>query len=135
MRKQWQYVLVIGTIAGFVLGVFLWIMERNTGEKVYTLLLNVDFIPFLRNRTSIILEWFFHLMIAWMITWFYLKLSQRKMYLALLVGFVAGLTYLPLTIIAVQSTPAVNDGMAILYWFIGHGTFGISLYYLERFFR
>ncbi|UOQ86534.1 hypothetical protein [Gracilibacillus salinarum] len=132
MKKDWQHVLVIGTIAGMVLGVFLLVVESITGEKVYTLLLNVDFVPFLQNRTSVLLEWFFHLLIAWMITWVYVTFTNRRMSTVLFISCAAALTYFPLTIIAVQSTPAVSNGMAILYWFIGHGLFGITLYYLDK---
>ncbi|SER86466.1 hypothetical protein SAMN04487944_111106 [Gracilibacillus ureilyticus] len=102
--------------------------------KVYTLLMNVDFLPFFEGRVfPPILEWIFHLLIAWIIAFFYLVLLKpkykiRKSLLACLLSFIAAMSYFPLTVLAKKETPAVDNATAVIFWFSGHAIYGLVLY-------
>src|SRR5699024_8744581 len=58
-------VLIVGILTSFVLGFFLKILELITDLKVYTLLLNIDFIPILGNiNFTEWIEFSFHIIIS-----------------------------------------------------------------------
>jgi hypothetical protein len=127
----------IGTTSGIVLGMYMWYVELVTGKKIYTLLMNVDFIPVIGNiEWPIIMEWFFHMVISWAIGVLYayvfmhrrLRDTNRNRWL-LSIGLTAGAatTYVPLTILAIKATPSLTDEIAILYWLIGHVLYAITL--------
>lgn len=128
--------LWIGTVTGLLLGWYLWIIEQLTGKRVYTLLMNVDFIPKFRQiEVPFLLEWVFHLIISWGITLIivvYLRrignVTEKRIWvlIGVLVGM-ATLSYFPLTILALTETPAVTDIIAFSYWFIGHIMYAILL--------
>ncbi|WP_079480651.1 hypothetical protein [Halobacillus salinus] len=128
--------LWIGTISGIVLGLYMWFVEIATGKKVYTLLMNVDFIPVIGDKDwPVIVEWLFHMIISWMIGILYVYLLKhwikdtRKNQWGLSVLLTAGAstTYIPLTLLAIKETPALTDGVAILYWLVGHALYAITL--------
>jgi hypothetical protein len=119
-----KHIFVSGALSGFALGFFLKFIEASTGKKVYTLLLNVDFIPFF-NR--IIwpqwIEFFFHLIISFMIAagFFILLLHFNRPYItALIVTSPAVMLYFPLSLLAIKPVAGVNDVLAFLYWTAGH---------------
>lgn len=133
--------LWLGTATGFILGFVLWIFEYGTGKKVYTLLLNVDFIPVMGDIDwPIYMEWFFHLLIAWSIAIVYLAWikyqtdgrAASRWATALVLTAFAALTYFPLTDLAIKETPAFDDLTAISYWLVGHLAFGVSLVKLDE---
>ncbi|SHM42797.1 hypothetical protein [Gracilibacillus kekensis] len=138
MKNNFIKSIIIGTFAGFVLGLLLWWMEKITGEKVYTLLLNVDFI-FQGIRLSLWIEWLFHLIISWLLVYIYLIMLQfcktwfRRLLLILLLSFLAASSYIPLTILAIKETPALTNGIAIMLWTMGHLFYGISVFYFSNF--
>ncbi|GAE93604.1 hypothetical protein JCM21714_2702 [Gracilibacillus boraciitolerans JCM 21714] len=113
--------IIIGTISGSVLGGLLWLIEESTGEKVYTLLLNVDFI-FKDKLLPIWLEWFFHLFISWVIVYIFLviqsiwKALSIQLLFILCLSLIAASSYFPLTILAIKETPSITNIEAI---FIG----------------
>ncbi|KGX92667.1 hypothetical protein N781_15225 [Pontibacillus halophilus JSM 076056 = DSM 19796] len=131
----------LGTWSGIVLVVLLWMIELMTGKRVYTLLLNVDFIPVIGDiQWPIWMEWLFHLIIAWIIAILYVYVvykwwnGSRKA--AWLVGGMltlgAAFTYFPLTTLAIKPTPSVTDLEAIVYWLIGHAAFLIVLVVFDK---
>ncbi|RCW69719.1 hypothetical protein [Saliterribacillus persicus] len=125
----------LGTISGFVLGFFLWSIEELFHLKVYTLLLNVDFIPLLSDiNLTIVGEWFLHLIISWAISLVFLlfltKKSRTNRQVYIVAGLLCGgaaLSYFPLTFLANKETPALFDGFAIVTWMIGHVIYGLIL--------
>ncbi|KHE73269.1 hypothetical protein [Halobacillus sp. BBL2006] len=127
----------IGTTSGIVLGMYMWYVELVTGKKIYTLLMNVDFIPVIGNIDwPVVMEWLFHMVISWAIGILYayvfmhkrLRDTNRNRWL-LSIGLTAGaaITYVPLTLLAIKETPALTDEIAILYWLIGHILYAITL--------
>ncbi|MFC0524805.1 hypothetical protein ACFFGV_14600 [Pontibacillus salicampi] len=127
---------LIGTITGFLLGLVLWLMEATSGILVYTLLLNVDFIPIVGNIAwPLWIEWLFHLTIAWAIGITYVVWIKQftdggrnsRWSIALLLSVMAALTYFPLTELAIKETPSLTDSNAISLWFGAHFLFGIAL--------
>ncbi|MCA1011309.1 hypothetical protein [Halobacillus halophilus] len=126
----------IGTTSGLILGFYMWLVELVTGKKVYTLLMNVDFIPVIGSiEWPAAIEWLFHLIISWIIGVLYvyafrriLKDSRRnRWFLALILSAFAATSYVPLTLLAIKETPALTDGAAILYWLIGHVLYAVVL--------
>lgn len=130
--------LWLGTATGFILASVLWLIEKLTGSKVYTLLLNIDFIPVMGAiEWPIWMEWFFHIIIAWIIAYLYIWWTTNKsVKMKWLTSFVltvgAALSYFPLTLLAIKETPPVTDGTAIFYWLIGHLFFAVSLVKLDQ---
>ncbi|KAB8139176.1 hypothetical protein F9U64_01950 [Gracilibacillus oryzae] len=126
--------IILGTISGTVLGSFMWVIERIINVKVYTLLMNVDFIPFFEGKSlSPVIEWFFHLLIAWLIAYIYFllpsSLSRRQQIVtAFLISIAAAFSYFPLTLLAKKDTPAIDDFTAITLWFLGHLIYGLVLF-------
>ncbi|CAM3958823.1 hypothetical protein [Mesobacillus zeae] len=54
-----------GLVSGVFLGLFLKVIEFSTSEKVYTLLLNVDYVPVLkRYQFSELVEFVLHLIVS-----------------------------------------------------------------------
>ncbi|TYR79903.1 hypothetical protein FZC66_12235 [Priestia megaterium] len=128
--------IVIGLLSGSVLGLCLKLVESVTGKKVYTLLLNVDFIPIIGmihwNEMS---EFIFHLILSAAIGIAYVYMMKRMnrvsckraLILSLLLTLPTIPLFFPLTVLATKDTPPVNDLLAISYWTIGHLLFAISL--------
>lgn len=72
--------LFIGTTSGIVLGLYMWFIEKITGDKVYTLLMNVDFIPWFGSIDwPVLMEWFFHMIISWVIGLVYAWLFMYRL--------------------------------------------------------
>ncbi|SIS47700.1 hypothetical protein SAMN05421687_105135 [Salimicrobium flavidum] len=126
----------IGTIAGAALGAFLYGIEKLTGLSVYTLLINVDFIPVVRHAMgNPFLELLLHFVVSWTIGVVFVYLLDRwnkqkspfRFALSAFLSLVAAATYVPLTILAVQPTPAVTDIQAVSYWLAGHAIYGLFL--------
>ncbi|MDL4842893.1 hypothetical protein [Aquibacillus rhizosphaerae] len=122
--------LFAGTVAGLILAIFLFVIEWITGNRVYTLLMNVDFVI---NDIPLILEWLLHMTISWGISLIFVVLIRMKTYpsikiqwsIVCILSGLASLSYFPLTIIAKKETPSVLDMEAIFYWLIGHILYAI----------
>lgn len=128
--------LFIGTTSGIVLGLYMWFVEQMTGKKIYTLLMNIDFIPVIGDIDwPVFMEWFFHMVISWIIGLLYayafmyrLKETNRSRWvLAIALTAFAAMTYVPLTLLADKETPALTDGAAIMFWLIGHVLYAVTL--------
>ncbi|KGX87761.1 hypothetical protein [Pontibacillus litoralis] len=131
----------IGTITGLLLGAILWIAEIITGINVYTLLLNVDFIPIIgRINWPVWIEWIFHLLVSWVLgiiytLWIAFRTDRGtniRWSIGLSLSMFAALSYFPLTDWAIKETPPLDDVTAITIWFSAHFIYGIALVKLEE---
>ncbi len=123
----------LGIVAGCVLGVFLKIVEQTTGEKVYTLLLNVDFIPHIPQPLPEPIEFVLHVLVSIGIGVGYIGLLQGIKFcrthpktVGLLLGVLAIPSFFPLTSLSTR-TPHPDDLIALLWWCAGHVLYGVVL--------
>ncbi|MDX8288204.1 MULTISPECIES: hypothetical protein [Metabacillus] len=123
---------IAGLLSGILLGLFLKFAEQFSGEKVYVLLLNIDFIY--SRPLPELAEFILHLAVAvaigivcsWMTRAF--RLSEGKVWAAsFLLTLPAALLYFPLTILAVKETPGIFNIEAISWWIAGHILFAAVL--------
>ena len=134
-RQVW----VAALVSGVVLGLFLKIVEYVTDTRVYTLLLNVDYIPVLKDyHFPEGIEFSFHLIISLLITSCLFILRNRLNWTntALLVystisQLVIGCVLFPTTILS-DRTPAITDALAFAWWLIGHILYGLIVGILLR---
>jgi len=132
--------LVTGLISGTVLGLFLKLVETLTKLKVYTLLLNIDFIYI--GYIPEILEFIIHLAVSVIIGIIFvffthsLKLIQMKqqVLLSCFLTLPTVFLYFPLTILSIKETPDILDFTAILWWTLGHLLYALILPIPLRFF-
>lgn len=123
-----------GLFAGIILGLFLKLVQSLTGLKVYTLLLNVDYIPILKNyKFSEINEFFLHLVISMALGFFVYEFlkgklwsNDRKKILVLKLSLVVGLLLYPTTMFSGR-TPTITSTNSFLLWMAGHALYGIIL--------
>ncbi|NUU78693.1 hypothetical protein [Paenibacillus xylanilyticus] len=118
-----------GVISGLFLGFFLKAIQAYTGEKVYTLLLNVDFVPWLPPTLPEWIEFTLHLGVSIIIGIFYFCWIQRSghpLLRGILIGAVSSLLYIPLSQLS-SRVPGLLDFRAISLWVMGHLLFGILL--------
>ncbi|WP_411345588.1 hypothetical protein ACE3MZ_06190 [Paenibacillus sp. WLX1005] len=129
MRKIIQQGLLAGLVSGIILGLVLKWIQYGTGALVYTLLLNVDFVPVLPDVLPEWLEFAMHLVVAlvlgvlfrlWISRWHHPWLA------GLTLGAASSLLFFPLAMMS-DRVPAVNDGQAYMYWLIGHLVYGLVL--------
>ncbi|MDR0137206.1 hypothetical protein RFW18_05560 [Metabacillus idriensis] len=124
---------LIGLISGIVLGLFLKFAERVSGEKVYVLLLNIDFIY--KEPLPELFEFALHLTVAVIIgvlyvftlTFFTITSQLNRWLTAFALTLPAVLLYFPLTILAVRETPAIDDFGALAWWTAGHILFAAAM--------
>ena len=134
-----RQVLFTAVVAGFVLGLFLKVVEHLTNKRVYTLLLNVDYFPVLKNyHFPEGIEFAFHLIISLLITSCLFILRNRLNWTntALLVNsiisqLIIGCVLFPTTILS-DRTPAITDALALTWWVIGHILYGLIVGILLR---
>ncbi|WP_223700374.1 hypothetical protein [Sutcliffiella deserti] len=119
-------------------------LEALTSKEIYTLLLNIDFIPYMGEQNySEPIEFFFHLLIAifigvmfgWILNYFKVVSKWRKYMLSLLITLPTVFLYFPLTILAVKATPPVSDVQSFTLWTICHLLFAILLPAFYTFFH
>lgn len=133
--KQLLFVSIAGLIAGLVLNFVFKTIENVSGEKVYTLLLNVDYIPVLKEFSFP--EWLevsFHLVVSIVLSiCLYLFLhaihitSKRKQIAwSVMLCALIGVALYPTTAFSVH-TPPLTSISSILYWVGGHLLFGYVL--------
>ena len=126
----------IGFWSGLILGLLLKWIQSVTGENVYTLLLNIDFIPIIGNvQWSEVTEFIFHMIVSLVIGIVFVFLAKRRKYtfgqlviLSLLISIPLPFLFFILSSLAVTAdVPAVNDWTAFLYWVFGHLTYSLLL--------
>ncbi|GKV68672.1 hypothetical protein NCCP2716_11700 [Sporosarcina sp. NCCP-2716] len=133
-RKNVTAAAVIGLLSGLVLTfLFKW-TEAVTGEKIYTLLLNVDYIPIFGEVSYP--EWLevaFHLIVSVAVAFGFLLMYRLRpqwhrhaVPICTAVSVLIGILLFPTTALS-DRTPAITDGTALLYWLIGHAIFGALL--------
>jgi hypothetical protein len=123
-------VIYIGLISGIILGLILKFIEQVFNVAVYTLLINIDFIPIIGAISwSEPIEFFFHLIGSFVITFIFVYLAKRyqlreSFNKLLFLSFILCLPmfglYFILSILAIKEVPSWNDWIAFVYWSIGH---------------
>lgn len=124
---------VTGLISGTVLGLFLKLVETITNLKVYTLLLNIDFIYI--GYIPEILEFIVHLAVSVMIGIIFVFLThflklvkvKQQVLLSCFLTVPTVFLYFPLTILSIKETPELLDFTAILWWTLGHLLYALIL--------
>lgn len=126
---KWWHSLLLGIISGCILGFFLKWIQFATGSLVYTLLLNIDFVPFLPAQLPEWIEFSLHLFVSIVIAWLYsiwIRISPHPWRYGLYIGIASSLLFIPLTLMS-DRVPAITDMTAYGYWLAGHLLYGLSL--------
>ncbi|MEK3884753.1 hypothetical protein [Paenibacillus sp. PL2-23] len=131
--------IIAGMASGIVLGLFLKAIEELTMLRVYTLLLNVDYIPILKElQLHESVEFLLHLVISLILGslvgsyasakhW-----TRRQILLASCAISVAiALLLYPTTLLS-DRTPELMNGEAFFYWLVGHLIYGGALGWFLR---
>lgn len=116
------------------LGLFLKLIQFFTNLKVYTLLLNVDYVPILKNiKLPEIIEFGLHLIIsivlAFVLNVYINRKSLKKEAIYRFVwkvSLIVGLLLYPTTLLS-ERTPAITNAYAFLIWMAGHWIYGMIL--------
>lgn len=127
--RLWISLIMAGVTAAFALGGFLKIVELITDEKVYTLLLNVDYFPVIQDwqmgeGTEFSLHIFVSIVLVIGLYWVSKQLRLYwKIYPYIIVNIIlGGLLYL--TTAFSERTPYILDVTAFIYWEVGHLIYG-----------
>ncbi|WP_019377358.1 hypothetical protein [Virgibacillus halodenitrificans] len=126
--NKWKLVN-IGIISGLFLGGLLFILEKWSSEKVYVLLMNVDYIPVLKEiPLHPVAEFILHLIVSIVLVFMlYYGLSrfksEKKVLLYIVINTLIG-AVLFLTTSFSDRTPELTDGMAFFYWLSAHFIYG-----------
>ncbi|SFD65748.1 hypothetical protein SAMN05216238_10320 [Lentibacillus persicus] len=127
--KLFMRLLITGILAGVVLGILLKSVELLTEKHVYTLLLNVDYIPWLSNSPmSEVQEFALHIIVSVCIVsalYFVLRRARAPISLFVLGAVIIGGLYFPLTMLS-HRTPDVTDAGALVYWLLAHAGYGFA---------
>lgn len=133
LRRTVLWGVLFGLWTGAALGLFLKLVQATAGSLVYTLLLNVDFIP-LTDWTGMnpLPEWFefsLHLAVSVIIGILYVLMIRRG-FRPRATGFVLGMLpsvlFIPLTLLS-ERTPQVTDMEALAWWLAGHFIYCVLL--------
>lgn len=139
MKKNMLKAGMSGLIAGLVLNYMFKFVELVTEVKIYTLLLNVDYIPIVNRYTfPEVIEIAFHLIVSIVLSLcFYLLISYMKITaerkvieLCIVVCVVIGIVLFPTTALS-DRTPSVTSLSAFSIWVMGHALYGFLLGVLQ----
>lgn len=127
-----RQVMIASLVAGCLFGIFFKVVENLTGSRVYTLLLNVDYIPILKNyRFPEVIEFSFHLVISWFITAILYTLRNKYKWNngtlirnSIVLQMIIGCMLFPTTTFSTR-TPNFTDFYAFSWWLAGHILYGI----------
>ncbi|TWT04759.1 hypothetical protein [Planomicrobium sp. CPCC 101079] len=134
----------IGLWSGLMMGFLLKWIQSITGVNVYSLLLNVDFIPLVGAVDwSEPVEFAFHVATSLILGVVYVYIAKRRPYsfgqlalLSLILCVPLYLLYFPLAILAVNpEIPGAADGEAFLYWVFAHFAYALALPILYKAFE
>lgn len=120
----------IGIISGLYLGAFLWVVQIITTINVYTLLINVDYIPVLKDwNMHPITELVLHIIISVIVVFVLYAIFKRwgmqyRILPYVLANGVIGVLLYGTTAFSTR-TPEVLDYFAIFYWILGHLLYGL----------
>lgn len=130
----------IGVVTGIVLAMILKIVEIITGHKVYTLLLNVDYIPIVKEyQFPEVIEVSFHLIVSIVLCIILVALYDKSkgfirnhaILFPLLVNVVIGFALYPTTSFS-DRTPEVTDMVSLFWWIAGHAFYGFLVGFMIR---
>lgn len=130
--KLFMKLLFIGVVSGFTLGGFLGIIQQLTHKKVYTLLVNIDYIPVAQDwEVGPVMDFSFHLIVSiavvFVLYFVFKKLNlHRKITIYIFANVVIGSLLFSVTALS-ERTPAVTDAVAFSYWVVGHAIYGASV--------
>lgn len=115
-----------------MLGAFLKIVQAVTGKQVYTLLLNVDYLPVIKNwELGEGLEFTLHLgvsvMLVFVLYTVFVRRGLSENFSPYVVANVLIGALLFLTTSFSNRTPEFTDGAAFLYWLAGHLVYGVVI--------
>ena len=136
MVKIIQNGALTGLISGILMGLLMKLFQLMFHKEVYTLLLNIDFIPYIGTITfSETIEFIFHLLVSILIGIIFAFITERyklvrlsKLFLlSFILTFPTIFLYFPLTILAIKETPSVTDYLAITLWTIAHLFFSLFI--------
>lgn len=123
----------LGLWSGIALGLFFKLVQALTGSLVYTLLLNVDFLPLARplhlEQLPEWLEFLLHLTVSLALGVFCVLLVRRgwrPVRTGLLLGLLPAPLFVPLTLLS-ERTPRLDDTEALAWWLAGHLLYGVLL--------
>jgi hypothetical protein len=134
-KQGLQRAVLYGMISGLFLAALLKIVEYITRFNVYTLLLNVDYIPYVNTFVfPELVEVGFHLIVSLALAIclylliVYRKISSRKkiIFLCTFVCFIIGVALFPTTTFS-DRTPAFTSILSFSYWIVGHIMYGYIL--------
>ncbi|WP_203363610.1 hypothetical protein [Bacillus sp. REN10] len=133
--------ILAGIVSGIFLGLFLKVIEVGLGIKVYTLLMNVDYIPVIKEfALPEVIEFSLHLIVSIvlaMILFYMIKkgrwTNQQIIFRTVAICFLIGVLLYPTTALS-DRTPSITSLSAIFYWLVGHALYGgvLSLFYLKK---
>ena len=134
MSRKIFYTLVYSLIAGIFLGLFMKWLQDVTGYKVYTLLMNVDYIPILKEYIfPAWVEFMFHLIIAVILAYVIVGVAWKKHYtrkqlirFTILVNIIIAIALYPTTALS-DRTPALYSFPSFGLWLVAHIAYGIVL--------
>ncbi|MFD1172593.1 hypothetical protein [Oceanobacillus picturae] len=120
----------IGIISGLFLGAFLWVVQIITTKNVYTLLINVDYIPVLKEwNMHPITELVLHLIVSVIVVFLLYAIFKRwnmqyRVLPYVLANGVIGVLLYGTTAFSTR-TPDLLDYFAIFCWILGHLLYGV----------
>lgn len=122
--------VLAGLAAGIGLGLLLKGMQALTKERVYTLLLNIDFMPYMPERLPESAEFALHLAVSLPLGIVYMLAAERTgrpVRTGIVFGLAAAvLTWPPLTMLS-DRVPSIVNGRALLLWLAAHICYGLLL--------
>ncbi|MBN3555074.1 hypothetical protein JYA63_12405 [Fictibacillus nanhaiensis] len=125
--------ILFGTIAGVLLACFFYMLELLFGMKLYTFLLNIDFLPL---PDSIIynepFQFFLHIIIAIIliaVVDILCKIYNHPYQISLAINGVMSITFFPLYYLAVEKPFSDSLTLPFLLWLLGHILFAIIIAY------
>ncbi|MVO98698.1 hypothetical protein [Paenibacillus lutrae] len=130
----WSQILIYGLVPGIILGLMFKTVEFYQFTRVYTLLLNVDFIPGFQKDLPEWFEFSLHLAVSLGLGAAFavlLRRYSRPWLPGLLLGLVPVPLFVPLTLLSAR-TPELSDGAALVWWVAGHLIYGLLLGLLGR---
>jgi hypothetical protein len=138
-KLQINKAVLAGLISGVFLGLFLKVVEKSTSLKVYTLLLNVDYVPIIqRFELAEIIEFSIHLFISVVMSMgllFFLNKkyipTNKRILIIVLFSLVIGIFLYPTTLLS-DRTPSISDLPALGFWLLGHSLYGGMLGFLLK---
>ncbi|PIC76587.1 hypothetical protein CSV74_09845 [Sporosarcina sp. P19] len=128
----------IGIVTGIFLAAFLKSVQSLTGHKVYTLLLNVDYIPIIKEYAfPEVIEVFFHLIVSVVLCIILAMLYDKSsgfirnhaIMFPFLVNVAIGLVLYPTTSFS-DRTPNVTNMVSLFWWIAGHAVYGFIVGFL-----